>query len=276
MNIKKIVATLFVINILQLIFGVAIWIAVGNAMAGKIPGFVYLSIGMLLVSTFTTIIGLYFAGRYKNDSLEESLRQLEELNTTLRVQRHDYLNHFQVIYGLMELGEYTEAKKYLEPVFKDILKISKALKTSKPAVNALLQAKMEVAEKRDINMFLEVRSDLKNLRIEAWNLCKILANIIDNSITAVSGMDKEKCIHVEIGEDQISYKFMIWNNGPWIPEELVNEIFKQGFTTKQEKDHGMGLYIVSKILREESGTIQVSSTEEKTSFLVVLPKTHEE
>ena len=58
----------------------------------------------------------------------------------------------------MELQEYDEAKKYLDPVFKDILKVSKALKTAQTAVNALLQAKMKVAEKNQIDLFLEVRS----------------------------------------------------------------------------------------------------------------------
>jgi sensor histidine kinase regulating citrate/malate metabolism len=191
----------------------------------------------------------------------------------LREQRHDYLNHFQVIYGLMELKDYEEAKKYLDPVFKDIMKVSKALKTAQPAVNALLQAKLEVAEKRDIDLFLEVRSDLKNLSIEPWNLCKVLANVIDNSITAVSMVEKERSIYLEIGEDNSSYTFRIYNNGPMIPGNHLEEIFKQGFTTKKEQGHGMGLYIVSKMVREVGGSIKVTSNKEKTCFDIEIPKT---
>lgn len=272
MNIKKIVSTLLAINILQFLFGLAIWITVGISEPDKINMVVYLSMGLLLLGTLMTILGLYFAGRYKNEYLEESLTQLGELNTRLRAQRHDYLNHLQIIYGLIELQEYEEAKKYLEPVFKDILKVSKALKTSQPAVNALLQAKLEIAEKRGIGLYIEVKSDLKNISIEPWNLCKILANIIDNSITAVSDQEKDKSIHVEIREDINDYFFVIWNNGPKIPENLIHDIFKQGISTKQEKEHGMGLYIVSKILKEEYGTVSVSSTEEKTCFTVKLQK----
>lgn len=272
MSIKKIVATLLTINVLQFIIGLAVWIAVGSSVLGEVNIYIYLAVGLMLFSSLITILGLYFSDRYHNENLEESIHDLENLNTTLRAQRHDYLNHFQVIYGLMEMHEYEEAKNYLDPVFKDIMKVSKALKTSLPAVNALLQAKMEVAEKNHIDLFLEVRSDLKKITIEPWNLCKVLANIIDNSITALSEVEKDKYIFLEIGEDINSYTFHIYNNGPQIPESQLEEIFKQGFTTKKEQGHGMGLYIVSKIIREAGGEVSVTSNQEKTSFFIHIPK----
>lgn len=272
MNIKKIVAWLLTINILQFIIGLAIWIGVGSEILGKVNIYIFLSMGLTLFGSLITILGLYFAHHYKNVNLEESIQNLEDLNTTLRSQRHDYLNHFQVIYGLMELKEYEEAKKYLDPVFKDIMKVSKALKTAQPAVNALLKAKMEVAEKKEIDLFLEVRSDLKNIVIEPWNLCKVLANIIDNGITALTELEHEKNLFVEISEDKSSYIFLIYNNGRKIPDNILEDVFKQGVTTKKEQGHGMGLYIVSKIVREAGGTVGVTSDSKKTCFTVVIPK----
>jgi sensor histidine kinase regulating citrate/malate metabolism len=273
LNIKKLVASLLTINILQFIISLAIWIGVGSSILGEVNIYIFLSMGLMLFSSLITILGLYFASRYKNENLEESIKNLEDLNTTLRSQRHDYLNHFQVIYGLMELNEYEEARNYLEPVFKDIMKVSKAMKTAQPAINALLRAKMEVAEKNNIDLFLEVRSDLKNISIEPWNLCKVLANIIDNAITALLETTKEKSIHIEIGENISSYTFLIYNNGPQIPEALQGEIFKQGFSTKKEHGHGMGLYIVAKIVKEAGGTVEAASNNSKTSFIVEIPKT---
>jgi len=272
MNIKKIVATLLLINVLQFIIGLVVWTMMGGTIIHEISIYIYAFIGVLLLSSLITIIGLYFAFRYKNDNYSESLQNLEELNTKLRAQRHDYLNHFQVIYGLMELEEYEEAKKYIEPVFKDIMKVSKALKTAQPAINALFQAKIEAAEKKNIDFSLEIHSDLKNIPIEPWNLCKVLANIIDNSITALAEVEHEKSIRVEIGEDQQNYMFFIHNNGPEIPQKHLDDIFKKGFSTKNEEEHGMGLYIVSKIIREAGGTVQVDSSSDKTSFQIEIPK----
>ena len=272
MSIKKITASLLTINILQFLIGLTVWIGVGSSFLGEVNIYIFLSMGMMLFSSLITILGLYFATRYKSVNLEESIQNLEDLNTTLRSQRHDYLNHFQVIYGLMELGEYGEAKKYLDPVFKDIMKVSKALKTAQPAVNALLQAKIQVAENNKIDFYLLVRSDLKNIAIEPWNLCKVLANIIDNGITALSDCETERNLYMEIGEDNDNYTFLIYNNGPQISESNLEEVFKQGITTKKDQGHGIGLYIVSRIVKEAGGTVEVTSNEVKTCFTVVIPK----
>lgn len=273
MSIKKIVNALIISNILQFIAGAIVWSTLGihpNA-ANK---YLYLTVAFMLFNSLVTILGLYFASNYKNENLEESIKNLEELNTRLRAQRHDYLNHFQVIYGLMDLGDYEEAKKYIEPVFKDIIKVSKALKTAQPAVNALLQAKIEAAERKKIDLYLEVRSNLTELPIEPWNLCKILANLLDNSMAAFEKWEEgiEKKIYLDIGEDQCNYFFHVTNNGPQIPEDQLENIFKQGYTTKKEKEHGMGLYIVSQIVHEAAGNIHVTSNPEKTSFYIELPK----
>jgi two-component system sensor histidine kinase AgrC len=272
MSIKKLVGALLVINLLQFIVGVIILVALGKPILHETGIYIYLSIGLMLLSSLITILGLYFAFRSKNDNMTETIQNLEELNTRLRVQRHDYLNHFQVIYGLMELEEYEEAKNYINPVFKDIMKVSKALRTAQPAVNALLQAKVEVAEKKNIDLYLEIRSELKYIPLEAWNLCKVLANVIDNGMAALAEVEHEKSIHVEIGEDPKNYTFLIYNNGPEIPRSHQENLFKQGFTTKQNEEHGMGLFIVAKILREAGGRIRLESTPNRTSFYIELPK----
>lgn len=272
MRIKKIVTALMILNALQFLMGMIIWIGEGSKEAREVNIFVLLPVGLILLSSLSTIIGLYFAGRYKYNYIDESIKDLEELNTKLRAERHDYLNHFQVIYGLMELEEYEEAQKYLEPVFKDILKVSKALKTAQPAINALLQAKIETSEKLGIDLYLEIQTDLKNLLLEPWNLCKVLANIIDNSIAAVSINGGNKSIHIEMREDSCWYEFAIYNNGPQITDEQMKSLFRQGYTTKSDTGHGMGLFIVSKIVEENKGTIGVESDENKTTFVLKLPK----
>lgn len=206
------------------------------------------------------------------EGLQASYHNLELLNSQLRAQRHDYLNHLQVVYGLMELEEYEELRKYLTPVFKDMLKTGKALKTSKPAINALLCAKREEAEGRGIDFYVEVKSDLKELQMEDWELCKVLANLFDNGMTALEQRSGERKLMLEISEDREKYYFSVSNNGPAIPANMQQAIFKQGFTTKLGEGHGMGLYIVMNVLKEYKGSIQVTSKEEGTEFTFCLPK----
>ena len=56
---------------------------------------------VLLVKSYKKLVN-------RNETLRESFENLVRLNDRLRMDRHDYLNHLQVIYGLMELKEYDE------------------------------------------------------------------------------------------------------------------------------------------------------------------------
>lgn len=271
-NNKKIVKTLLCINGIQFFIGIAVLVSAVIRMFGEVNNIIFVSVGFMIITSMLSIFVLYYFYLKQNNNLEESMRNLEELNLKLRSQRHDYINHMQVIYGLLELEEYEEAKKYLQPVFKDIMKVSKALKTKQPAVNALLQAKMEAAQKEKIDFFMEIRTDLKNIPMEAWDLCKILANLIDNGITALLQKSENRELHVELWEDKESYFFSVYNNGPQIPKEHIANIFKQGFTTKKEEGHGMGLAIVKRIVKDNDGKINVVSDEKRTSFHIELKK----
>lgn len=280
MIIRKTVRTLLLINGLQLLAVLCLAVVVSDQITGNINPTVFLAAviltAILLLSSLITLLGLYASSRSQDASYRESMKNLEDLNLKLRAQRHDYMNHIQVIYGLLELGEYEEARRYMEPVFRDITKVTKALKTYQPAVNALLRAKMESAEQKGISMTVEVGTPLKKIPLPAWELCKVLSNLIDNAITALEEGQKEgraerPALTVEICQEPGCYIFNVGNNGPRIPEECREMIFHQGFTTKKEEGHGTGLTIVSEIVKEAGGSIALTSEEEKTCFEVRLP-----
>ena len=272
MTIRKLARMLFVINGLQFLLGGGILIGLWNHLFEQSDFVLSLALGLMLFSSLLTIGGLFSFTHYQNRSYRESMENLEKLNSKLREQRHDYLNQMQIVYGLLELEEYEEARDYMRPIFKDVMKVSWAMKTSQPAVNALLQAKLEAAERLGIDFYLEVATQLAELPMEPWELCKVIANLIDNAMTAVEHLDGEKSIRLEMRENKEEYQIAVHNNGPAIPEKNRKLIFNQGFTTKEGEGHGMGLSIVTGVLKEVKGSIQVESTDEETSFFVKIPK----
>jgi sensor histidine kinase regulating citrate/malate metabolism len=271
-TIRKLSKLLFAINVLLFLLGSGVLFGLWNHIFELSELVLALTWTLLLLSSLLSIGGLASVTSYQNRSYQESMQNLENLNQKLREQRHDYLNQMQIVYGLLELEEYEEAREYLTPVFKDVMKVGRALKTSKPAVNALLQAKMEAAERQGIDFYLEVTSQLSELSMEPWELCKILGNLIDNAITALTGMEGEKRITLAIRESKDAYYFHVEDNGPVIPKEHYSQIFTPGFTTKSEEGHGMGLAIVQKALRDAGGTMTFDSEEERTVFQFSLPK----
>lgn len=211
----------------------------------------------------------------QSEMLEEAYGQLEDLNATLRAQRHDFKNHLQVVFGLIELKEYREAQEYIERVYGDVELVGRSLKTAIPAVNALFAAKMADCEEKGIQMDVQIHSPWQGMPIAGWEMCRILGNLIDNAMDAIlSGKSPRKILTVEIGERLQDFTFRVENTGPEIPEDLRERIFERGFTTKSS-GRGLGLSIVREILRENGGDIRLFSDEKGTRFEGRIPKNTE-
>ena len=229
-----------------------------------------------VVGGISTILGIAPLGKAvtQMEMMQESLDNLSDLNHQIRAQRHDFLNHIQVVYSLIELEEFQEAHSYLERVYGDIQRISRVLKTAHPAVNAILQAKSDMCAKRGIQLELAIRSPFSELRIPSWEFCRVLGNLIDNAIYALEKdvPAGQRNILVTLREDLKHYYFEVENNGPAIPEPLWNKIFEPGFTTKGEDGQGMGLAICREILRENDGSLELSSSNNRTVFSGIIPR----
>lgn len=91
---------------------------------------IYFCLAVACVLAGCVAILLYFYSKLNQQYriLRENYVRIEGLNTELRAQRHDYLNQLQVVYGLMELKEYEELKRYLTPVFKEYAQNRKGIK----------------------------------------------------------------------------------------------------------------------------------------------------
>ena len=58
----------------------------------------------------------------------ENHEQSAEIVNLLKIQRHDFINHLQVIHALLQLGRTEKALTYIEELAKDSRLISDTLK----------------------------------------------------------------------------------------------------------------------------------------------------
>lgn len=208
------------------------------------------------------------------DDMDDTIDAMSQFNNTLRAQRHDFLNHLQVVYSLVEMAEYQEANEYIEQVYGKITAVSRVMKTANPAVNALLQVKVAACEKAGVPVEVSITSKWEALEatIPDWEMCKVLSNLIDNAVDAMESIPVERRkLSIALAENVRHYTFRVENTGEMIPEDSRERIFIAGFTTKGE-GHGMGLHIVRRTLRERGGDINVESDEQKTVFSGQVPK----
>ena len=102
-------------------------------------------------------------------------------------------------------------------------------------------------------------------------LIRVFTNLIQNSVQAI-GQEQNGSIKITIEEEGNNYLIRVTDNGPGIPEEMMDKIFSPSFTTKSS-GMGLGLALVRSIIQEAEGDIVFeSSPESGTIFSIRLPQ----
>lgn len=204
---------------------------------------------------------------------DESYKNIEALNLKLRSQRHDFLNHIQVLYSLMELEAYDETQAYLNKLYGDVGKVNANIKTKSVAMNALLQAKANEAESRGIEFNTVINSQLAKLNLPDWELCRVLGNMIDNGFRAAASSGQEPFVRINIGEGITAYTIIIENASQPIGSDMIQKFFTPGFTTKPDQEnHGLGLHISNEIMRKYNNKIEMAYEDGKVMTEITIQK----
>ena len=148
-KVKKAAMISIAANVLEIIASVAMLILVRRMLTGGVEETVARMTTLLCVTIVgwgaimdigASITSLQMVK--KAHELEVAYGQLDSLNREMRAQRHDFMNHLQVVYSLIEMNESGEAMEYMDRVYGDMQRVSRMMRTGCPAVNALLQAKV--------------------------------------------------------------------------------------------------------------------------------------
>ena len=249
----------------------------GKVLQNNILLFVFNGVVILVVVfSFLVLQRWYQKEVAKEVEVTEDVYQAEikTLITSVSSLRHDFTNHIQVLYGLIQLGEFERAQKYIETLSKEVRTIeSLKLNIDHPGLAILLQTKKLAAQNYNIDMDFTISRD-SFAKIKTTDLIKILSNLIDNAIDATIELPENKRkITIGCTSDDNQYEFKVMNTGPTIVDKA--HIFKQGFSTKkaeQGKIRGQGLFIVNAIVSKYDGDISINSTNGfETTAIVKIP-----
>lgn len=205
---------------------------------------------------------------------EQKLKDSQDLVQVLRANQHDFMNHLQILYSAAQLGKIELVDEYFKGIVKDVKEISSISKIIYPEIAALIYSKVTKSEELTNKVNVDINTNLENLKIKTFDLSKVLRNLLDNAIDALSQVDiSERELLLKIIETETNFQFIVSNFRPVIPEEILINIFDLGFTTKGEKGSGLGLYNVKQIVEKYHGKVEVVSRPEVgTSFIVTIQK----
>ena len=268
-EVYKLARSIFALSAIEL--GVIAYLLILRG--SELPMSAFVLVGVAVVGVLLSLEGAMALNHAcaQVKTVEETLSELEELNRTLRAQRHDFKNHVQVMSALLEMGEVDEAKRYISRLSQDLRNVGLALRTSKPAVNALLQAKANICDSKGIRFEMDIATRLDTLPVEQWELCRVLGNLIDNAVEAQEAAKAQSpLIKLSMYERKGSIIISVFNSGTTVPPALRGSIFLPDVSTKG-KGRGMGLAIVRGIVSEAGGDVTLETDVNGTCFTVTLP-----
>ncbi len=209
--------------------------------------------------------------------LEELMRELGEVQSladALRAQEHEFAHKLHVVAGLIEVGRQDEAVAFIREssLVHQALVGSILERVGDPILVGLLLGKAAVASERGVELRVAPDTQLPEDTPDARDLLTIVANLIDNALDSVAGVGGG-WIEVTIRADDGGTLVRVHDSGPGVDAAIVDEIFRDGFTTKIATGagrRGLGLALVSQTARKRGGTVEVAS-EGGAVFTVFLP-----
>lgn len=190
----------------------------------------------------------------KIENLELSNKTLEIEDDAIRGFKHDFFNFVQALDGYSQNNDINGIRKMNKEILKECeeihnIEVLNSKNISDSGVHRILTQKYLLAQKENITMNIEVLTNINELKISSYQLCKILSILLDNAIEAAKECD-EKVINVRFIKDKRNGRSLIIIENTYNRIDIdIDKIFEKGYSTKINKqDHGLGLWNVRKIL----------------------------
>lgn len=192
--------------------------------------------------------------------LEEQYDQMESL-------RHDMKNHIIGLQGLLEHREWEKMKNYLNRMLEAGNMENGEEVTGNKAVDALLYRKRKQAERKNIlwkcDMYIP-----PICRLDEFDLCVILGNILDNAVEACERLEdgRQRMITLHGGIVKKCFLLEVKNS------TAMKKLDETGHSQKDKPgEHGIGMGNIRETVRKYNGAVHMELENHMFIISVLLP-----
>ena len=239
------------------------------------------------------------------DSLETSQKELEETQGKMIRQQtlaevgkfsmmiaHEVKNPLSIIKSSLDVLKkkidgssenlmvlYIEDEiKRLNQLIEDFLSFARPTVPNfrKVDVNAHLSECVNRFKMQFLDMPVEIVDTIPSepcyLKVDPDLLMRSISNVLKNAVDAI---DLEGSVLIEAGQIDRRWRVEISDQGPGVPEEILNKIFEPFFTTRS-KGTGLGLAFTAQVISAHGGRVYAENMRETGAcFRIELPILHE-
>ena len=218
-----------------------------------------------------------FRDRDEINSLSAQISQVKRYVDNLRIMRHEQLNRMTTLSGLLHMGHYDEAIRYIQAQSEHAQELLDFISSrfSSPTLCGLLLGKAARAREKGVALSFDPACQLDrplSALIEP-ELISIIGNLLDNAIEATQRAElPHEPVEVLIQLNARELMIEVADRGIGIDPAIRDHIFERGITTKTRGDHGIGLYLIEHYVTQAGGTIEVADNSPRGAiFTLFIP-----
>ncbi|QZY51145.1 ATP-binding protein [Leucobacter tenebrionis] len=174
----------------------------------------------------------------------------------LRIEAHEFENRMHLVAGLIELGEYDEARSYLESA-QDLRPVPSI---EVPVLAAFISARIGVAAREHVTLELEGSSSVAS----DWPVFDedllVVANLVNNAVEA-TGFGGTVRLLLSGDEEAGVLQIRVDDDGPGFGDN-PGGLLRRGVTTKEDgARHGIGLDSVNRAVSGRGGRLEFGASD---------------
>ena len=187
--------------------------------------------------------------RFQSELIEKQVREIQNMYRQVRGWRHDYRNHINNMKIQLSEGNYDKLSDYLNELADDLDTVDTVIKTGNVMADAILNSKLNVAEK--MNIKLNVKANVPDkLPMSDVELCSMLGNILDNAVEACGTLpEEERFMRVYIGKLKGQLYLSVQNSAGKVCKS------KNTYLSTKEGEHGYGLFRIDRVAKKYGGYV---------------------
>ena len=203
--------------------------------------------------------------RFQSELIEKQVREIQNMYRQVRGWRHDYRNHINNMKIQLSEGNYDKLSDYLNELADDLDTVDSVIKTGNVMADAILNSKLNVAEK--MNIKLNVKANVPDkLPMSDVELCSMLGNILDNAVEACGTLpEEERFMRVYIGKLKGQLYLSVQNSAGKVRKS------KNTYLSTKEGEHGYGLFRIDRVAKKYGGYVNRQNEEGVFATEIMVP-----
>lgn len=193
--------------------------------------------------------------------MAERITDINRYVDALRAQSHEFLNKLHVIMGLLKNNQTEQLRDYVAELVDARTQEDKSIQESvrDSVIAGFLSSKHSRARELGASMRLVVDGVLPVLEEKALRngLITIIGNLIDNALDAMAHSEK-KLLSVHMGVSGNEITLFVSDTGGGMDNTALASVYAKNYSTKGPT-RGLGLWLVSRTVRNLSGVIDMTS-----------------